>query len=183
MEDGLVSVTSTAQNPKTRSNVTYSDTCDKDNISNIWINNAPAILGIANEWELTINVTEAQNTVTIVAQEKSSSARKEVETISLKADTIGPLLGAIRQPEVDANGNGTITGDTLELIGEVDTDAQRVCISHNDSQPAYCLKQFFPGSRTYRYLVGVIYGNVLSGNNKNKSYTYVALENASKTTT
>jgi len=182
LEDGLVSVTSPAQNQKTGSKVTVSGTYDKDKIANIWVNNAPAILGIANEWELTINVTEAQNTVTIVAQEKSSSARKEVETISLKADTIGPLLGAIRQPEVDANGNGTITGDTLELIGEVDTDAQRVCISHNDSQPAYCLKQFVPGSQTYRYLGGVSYGNVVSGKNKYEIYAYDALENASKKT-
>jgi hypothetical protein len=182
LEEGLVTVASPKQSQSTGSKVTVSGTYDKAKITSIWVNNDSATLGINDEWEITVPLTQQQNTVTVTALEKNSTVKKEVTSIELNVDTSGPLLGSITNPEVDANGNGTITSDTLELTGEVDTDAEKVCVSHNDTQPAYCLKQFTPGSKIYRYLGGVSYGNVVSGKNKYEIYAYDELGNISQKT-
>lgn len=182
LEAGVVTVSSPTANQKTGGKVVVSGTYDKSKIAQIWVNDTSATLGLDDQWEVIINVSERQNTVRVTAQEKNSPAKKEVSTITLSVDTSGPLLGAITKPEVDENGNGTITGDTLELVGEVDSDAEKVCISHNDSQPAYCLKQFTPGAKTYRYLGGVSYGNVVNGKNKYEIQAYDNLGNVSRKT-
>jgi len=182
LAEGLVTVTSPSSKQKTAAKVSVTGTYDKEAISAIWVNDTQAILGLTDQWEAVVTVSEQKNQLTVTAQEKASSEKKEVMTLQLVVDTMGPILGKITQPEVDENGNGVITGDTLELIGEVDTDAQKVCVSHNDSSPAYCLQQFAAGAKTYRYLGGVSYGNVVSGKNKYTIYAYDALGNTSQKT-
>ncbi|MGE3278403.1 MAG: hypothetical protein AB7J40_01190 [Candidatus Altimarinota bacterium] len=182
LEEGLVVVTTPTANQKVGARVSVTGTYDKDQIESIWVNDQKATLGLTDQWEAVTTLSEQKNSIQVTAQEKGSEKKKEVVKLDLKVDTQGPILGNITKPEVDENGNGVISGDTIELIGEIDTDAEKVCISHNDSTPAYCLKQFVAGAKTYRYLGGVGYGNLVSGKNKYSIFAYDALGNTSQKT-
>jgi hypothetical protein len=182
LDEGLVLVTEPKTGAKTGGKTLVAGTYDREKISQIWVNNEPVLLGLADEWETSIQLSEQQQTIRVTALEVNSTVKKEVTTFDVSVDNKGPILGKITKPEVDENGNGEITGDTIELVGEIGSDAQRVCIAHNDSTPAYCLKQFVAGSSSYRYLGGVGYGNLVAGRNKYAIYAYDALENMSQKT-
>lgn len=182
LEEGLVSVTSPKQGQKAGKKVLVIGTYDQEKISKVFVNTIPAILSREGDWEAPITLSEGQEKVTVTAQEAASEAQKKVTEFTLEVDATGPILGKITQPEIDQNNNGMIIGDTLELVGEVDTDAQKVCVMHNDKEPTYCLKQFKPGDKSYRYLGGVSYGNVIKGQNKYTITAYDSLENVSQKT-
>lgn len=182
LDEGLVAVTSPKQDQKTGKKVLVAGTYDQEKIEAVFVNTVSALLSREGDWEAPITLSEGQEKVTVTAQEIGSDTQKNVTEFSLDVDATGPALGKITQPEIDANNNGMIIGDTLELVGEVDTDAQKVCVMHNDKEPSYCLKQFKAGDKAYRYLGGVSYGNVVKGQNKYTITAYDTLGNVSQKT-
>lgn len=181
LDEGLVLVGTPKPGEKTGTKLTVSGTYDNEKISQIWVNNQAVTLGLGDEWETIITLSAEQNDIKVTAQEKGSTVKKEAKSFEVNVDSQGPSLGKIISPEVDENGNGTITGDKIELVGEVNTDAQKICVSHNNGEP-YCLKQFTAGSKTYRYLGGVAYGNVVTGQNKYSITAYDVQNNISQKT-
>lgn len=182
LEEGLVTVTDPKQGQKTGKKLLVSGNYDASKIRKVFVNNTTAILSESGEWEAPLTLSEGQEKITVTALETEAEEAKKVVEISLDVDSTGPALGKISQPEIDANNNGMIIGDTLELVGEVDSDAQKVCVMHNDKEPTYCLKQFKAGDKSYRYLGGVSYGNVVKGKNKYTITAYDSLENVSQKT-
>lgn len=180
LEEGLVTVTTPGPGEKIGTSVLVQGTYDKERISKIYVNGDVATLGVNDEWESSVPLSEQKNTITVTAQEIDSDQIKEAVVIELDVDTTGPAFGKITNPEVDANNNGVQEGDGLELIGEISSDAVKVCVSHNGSEPAYCLKQFSAGDETYRYVGGVSYGNIVTGENK---YSIVATDELGNSTT
>jgi|CXWL01.1.fsa_nt_gi hypothetical protein len=172
----LLSVLTPKDGQVVSSKVLVSGTYDKEKISAIWVNDQEATLGLTDQWELAVVLSEQVNVITISALETGVTIKKQLKPITLKVDTSGPLLGKVTKPEIDDNGNGTIIGDKITIEGEVDTDAKKICVTFNDKDP-YCLKQFVPGSKTYKYLGGVGYGNLVSGKNKYLIVAYDQFEN------
>jgi hypothetical protein len=172
LEDGLITVTSHKEGSSVSGKTLIQGNYDSEKITDIYVNGVKAILGLSGEWESAVNLTEQNQKVTILAKEVSSDTKKEALTMTFKVDATGPALGNVTQPAVDENGNGTLEGDKLELIGEVSNEAQSVCVSHNDGTP-YCLKQFSPGDSVYKYIGAISYGNVIKGKNK---YTITATD-------
>jgi len=173
LEEGLVEVLSPIAGTRVGSSIQVTGTYDSEKIESIWVNNQEAIFGFNGDWEASVTLSESKSELLVTAQELSSEEEKRVTVISLDVDTSGPTFGEVTQPEIDENGNGTLDSDDLELLGEVSSDAQQVCVMHNDKAPAYCLKQFSAGDESYRYVGSVGYGNVVEGRNK---YTITATD-------
>lgn len=176
LSEDLVTVLSPKENQKVGSRVRVQGTFKPENVSIIWINDQKATLDFSENFEGTVTITKEKPEIMITATQKDQTEKKLVKKITLQVDDTGPLLGKIIQPPVDENDNGVLTSDKLELIGEVDTNATQICVSYNDEE-AYCLKQFKSGSKTYRYLGGVSYGNVKKGKNKYQIFAYDTLNN------
>ncbi|MDP2691054.1 MAG: FecR domain-containing protein [bacterium] len=180
LAEGLVIVSSPQPEQKTGNKILVQGSYDATRVSHIWVNGQEATLGLEGEWEQGITLTEERNSVTVTSLEIDSTKKKQAAFFNLQVDSSGPGLGKVTQPEVDENGNG-IVGDKLELIGEITGEATKVCVSHNDGTP-YCLKEFKPGNPTYRYLGGVTYGNVVTGQNKYRIQAWDELGNESSKT-
>lgn len=182
LELGLIAVTSHKEGQTVGSQFLLQGTYDQELISSVIVNGDEALLGTEGDWEITVNLSEQNNILRINGVLDGEEQEKKALELTLNVDSTGPAIGDMVQPTVDENNNGTLESDSLEMIGEVGPDAERVCVSHNDSEPAYCLQQFSAGDETYRYLGSVGYGNVVSGQNKYEIYAYDALGNQSKKT-
>lgn len=179
LAEGLVTVTSHDEGEKIGGTILLQGSYDTEQIEKVYVNGLEATLGLSGDWEVSVPLSEQSSVVHVTAQEVGSDTRKEALSLTFVVDGTGPAFGAVTQPIVDENGNGTLDSDSLELIGEVSDDAVSVCVSHNDGSP-YCLQQFAKGDTSYRYLGAVSYGNVVSGRNK---YTITAKDSLGNTNT
>jgi hypothetical protein len=179
LKEGLVTVTSHEEGDSVSGKILVEGTYDGEKISKVFVNGIQATLGLSGDWEAGVTLSEQSSQVTVSAIELDADEKKEALSFNLKVDASGPAIGQVTQPVVDENGNGTLEGDKLELLGEVSADAESVCVSHNDGSP-YCLKAFASGDTSWRYLGAVTYGNVKSGKNK---YTISATDSIGNTST
>ena len=179
--EDLVTIASPKSGESVGSKILVSGSYDQEKISKIFVNGQEATLGLTDQWEIGLELSEQQNIITVTALEKDSTVQKQLKPMSVKVDATGPLLGKITKPEIDDNGNGIIVGDKIEIGGEVATDAKKICVTFNDKDP-YCLKQFKPGDKVYKYLGGVGYGNLATGQNKYTIYAYDLFDNSNQKT-
>ncbi|MDF2378704.1 MAG: hypothetical protein P1V18_00575 [Candidatus Gracilibacteria bacterium] len=181
LDDGLVTIVGPEEGESVTSKLAVSGSYDNETIEKIMVNNQEATLGISDQWEQIITLSESKRTITVSAFKKDDTQEYLVKSYSVEVDIRGPVLGKIIKPVVDENGNGELTTDAIELMGEISTDALRVCVSHNDGSP-YCLKQFAAGDGEYKYLGAVKYGNVVEGKNKYVIQAYDAFDNVTEKT-
>lgn len=181
LAEGLISLTSHKAGQVVSGKILVQGSFDAEKIDAVYVNNIEATLGLNGEWEAGVTLSDQNKILKVTAKESGSNEKKDALSLELTVDDLGPGLGAVTQPVIDENGNGTLESDKLELIGEVSADALSVCVSHNDATP-YCLQQFAKGDTTYRYLGAVTYGNVKAGKNKYTITAKDALGNISSKT-
>lgn len=181
LEEGLVTIVTPEAGESVTSKVVVDGTYDTETIEKIQVNGQEATLGISDQWEHITTLSESKRTITVTAFKIDDPQEYLVNEFAVEVDVRGPVLGEITSPPVDANGNGELKGDKIELIGEVSTDAVSVCVKHNGDAP-YCLKQFSSGDDQYRYLGGVQYGNVVEGKNEYTIQAYDAFDNLTEKT-